>query len=130
LLEEEQAIFAAHIAENINIFKAKRHSLKHKVKKVTKKQYSFVKKGKRKKDKLSILKRLAFILTYRVEKIRKGQKRKKGEKRRRPKITILPCHKIKGNYKERKEAGQKLYKSFYENEKKIKRFLKKRKRNL
>jgi hypothetical protein len=130
LLEEEKAIFAEHISENINSFKAKRHSLKYKVKKVTKKQFSFVKKRKIKKDKLSILKRLAFMLTYRIEKIRKGQKKKKGEKRRRPKITIHPSHKIKGTFKERKEAGQKLYKSFYENEKKIKRFLKKRKRNL
>ena len=62
------------------------------------------------------------MLTYRVQKIRKGKgrKRKKGEKIRKPKITIRPGHKIKGNFKERKEAGEKLYKSFYENEKKFK----------
>jgi hypothetical protein len=107
LLEKEQAFFAKRISENLQSFKAKYHSIKYKVHKITKKRFIFIKKRKQ-NDRLSLLKRFAFMLTYIKLKKRKGQKTK-----------IILRRKFKGNYKERKAAANKFYISLYKNEKKI-----------
>jgi len=79
LLEEERAIFSENLTENFNRLEAKRHSLRYKVKKVTKKKFVFVKKIKLNKDRNAIVKRFAFFfnLWNRKNKKRSTKKKKK-----------------------------------------------------
>jgi hypothetical protein len=110
LLLDKKIAFSKIVLKFLNKLKVKRHSIRYKVKKVTKKIYKYLKK-KKKNTFPYVLKKLSYFLTYRKEKKRKGQKKKA--------VKFFSRYNNKGTFKERKAADLKLYKSLYKNEKKI-----------